>query len=149
MRKRKFIKAYKQFREPIYRFVYFKVSQREIAEDLASEVFLKTWHYSQTHKIKNLRALSYKIARNLIVDYYKKHKPVFLEEQSIDIGEEDKNYLDIQKALSQLPKNYREVIELYYIEGFSHKEIALILNKKDATIRVLASRGLKKLKEKM
>ena len=149
MRKRKFIKAYKQFREPIYRFVYFKVSQREIAEDIASEVFLKTWQYAKNHKVGNLRALSYKIARDLLIDYYKKHKPVSLEEQSIDIGREDRNYLDIEKALSQLPKNYQEVISLHYIEGFSYKEIALLLNKPESTVRVLSYRGLNILKEKL
>lgn len=146
MRKRKFLKLYKQLKEPIYRFVYFKVSRREIAEDLASEVFLKSWNYCKDNKVENSRALFYKIARNTIINYYKKHKPLSLE-PDFDIGTEDKNLLDIQKAISKLSENYREIVSLYYIEGFSHKEIAEILNKSESNIKTTAHRGLKKLKE--
>lgn len=147
MRKRKFIKAYKQFNEPIYRFIYFKVSQREIAEDLASEVFLKSWKFCQNNKIKNIRALLYKIARDLVIDYYRKQKPVALENQ--EIIAEDKNHLDLQKALSQLTEEERDAILLYYFEGFSHEEIAQILNKTSGAVRVLATRARKKIKQKL
>ncbi|MFH1392484.1 MAG: RNA polymerase sigma factor [bacterium] len=147
MRKHKFIKAYRQFNEPIYRFIYFKVSQREIAEDLASEVFLKSWQFCQNNKITNIRALLYKIARDLVIDYYRKQKPVALENQEILI--EDKNHIDLQKALSQLTEDERDAILLYYFEGFSHQEIAQIMNKTNGAIRALTTRARKKIKQKL
>ena len=148
MRKSKFIKAYKQFREPIYRFVYFKVSSKEIAEDLAAEAFLKTWQFCQNNKIKNIRALLYKIARDLVVDYYRRQKPIALENQELCFIE-DKSHLDLEKALSQLSENERDAILLYYFEGFSHQEIAQIMNKQEGTIRNLALRARKKIYDKL
>lgn len=147
MRKHKFIKAYRQFREPIYRFVYFKVSSKEIAEDLAAEVFLKAWQFCQKNKIKNIRALLYKISRDLITDYYRKQKPVALGEREIIV--ESKNNIDLEKALSQLTDNERDIILFYYFEGFSHQEIAQIMDKTESSVRVLATRARKKIKQEL
>jgi len=146
MRKRKFLKAYKQFNEPIYRFIYFKVSSKEIAQDLASEVFLKAWRFCQKNKIQNIRGLVYKIARDLVIDYYRKQKPVALEK---DILAEDKNTLDLQIALKKLTENERDAILLHYFEGFSHEEIAQIMNKQQGTVRNLAMRARKKIYDKL
>jgi len=70
-----FVKAYDLYVDQIYRFIYFKVGNKEEAEDLSSAVFLKIWSYLQENNIidsKTLRSLLYKIARNIIIDHYRK-----------------------------------------------------------------------------
>lgn len=147
MRRGKFTKIYKAFHEPIYRFIYFRVRGAELAEDLASEVFIKFWQYAKFNKIENHRALLYRLSRGLLSDYYRKRKtlPPVAEQTSF----RDAPTLDIAKAIAQLKSHYQEAITLFYIEGYSHKEISEILNKSEGAIRVLVFRGLKKLKEKM
>src|SRR3989338_7108037 len=75
--KQAFVKAYDLYIDQLYRFIYFKVGSREEAEDLCSAVFLKTWNYILENSLKErktLKALLYKIARNLIIDHYRKNK---------------------------------------------------------------------------
>src|SRR3989338_5724102 len=62
----------------IYRFIYFKVANRADAEDLTSEVFLKIWQYliDCEDEIDNLRALIYKFARNLVIDFYRERAKI-------------------------------------------------------------------------
>src|SRR3989338_11153519 len=72
-----FIKAYDLYIDQLYRFIYFKVGSKEEAEDLCSAVFLKAWNYILEKSLieeKSLKALLYKIARNSIIDYYRKNK---------------------------------------------------------------------------
>ena len=61
-----FGELYDFYIEPIYRFVFFKLSNKEDAEDITSEVFLKSWNYliETENKINNFRQLIYTIARN-------------------------------------------------------------------------------------
>ena len=149
--------------EQIYRFIYFKVSTREEAEDLTSEVFLKTWHYVQEKKeITNFKALLYKIARNCIIDLYRKKsaKPeAYLEDQlergfeAGDKGEwlrKETDALDskqVIKALKKLKQEYQEVITLRYVDELEIVEIAEIVGKGKVAVRVTLHRAINKLKE--
>src|SRR3989344_2143089 len=68
-----FAKFYDEYVGRIYRFVLFKVSSVQEAEDITSEVFLKAWEYlgKKDIEIKNLNSFIYQIARNLVIDYYR------------------------------------------------------------------------------
>ena len=78
-KKRKiFSKIYDKYVERIYRFVFLKVSSREVAEDLTAETFLKAWEVyrkpqfsNPASQIENPQAFLYKIAKNLIIDHYR------------------------------------------------------------------------------
>ena len=159
-----FIKAYDLYINQLYRFVYFKVGSREEAEDLCSAVFLKTWNYILENSLrdhKTLKALLYKIARNLIIDHYRKNKDretisldggngieVIDEKQSAAKAMELKtDLLVLETKLPQLKDDYREVIILRFVNELSIKEIAEILDKPKGNIRVLVFRALKALKE--
>lgn len=146
MSRRKFIKLYDKFHEPIYRFIYFRVSSRETAEDLASEVFIKGFNYFKKIKPQNPRAVLYKITRNLIIDYYRRQRPEIKTEEPIT---EDKSYLDLQQALSKLKDSDRDIIVLYHFEGFSTAEVAGIMDKKESTIRAILHRARKKMQQFM
>jgi len=155
--------VYDLYVDRIYRFIYFKVNNKDDVQDLTSEVFLKVWQYIIDGKeIKNLNAFFYQVARNLVIDYYRKssHKDITLEEPAT-IAEERLAFDQIKKIeakiafekvevkLKELKDEYREVIILRYIEGLSMVEIADILGKKKGNIRVILYRALNTLKELM
>jgi len=157
-----FAHIYDLYQDKIYRFVYFRVSNENLAQDLTSEIFIKVLDYLKNGKeIENFQSFIYKIARNLIIDFYRQagqeELPIdeFVEE---NIPEEkdligainDKFELEkIQEALSQIPDQYREVIILRFIEDLSFKEIAKIMDLKEAHTRMLAHRGLKLLRQQI
>ncbi len=163
--KEAFIKAYDLYIDQIYRFIYFKVSNKEEANDLTSVVFLKTWNYIQDNRVgdfKTLRALIYTIARTSVIDYYRKNSysnkiSIDDEEKRIDIADERQNILKqieissdfkiIENKLCELKDEYREIIVLRFINELSVSEIAIIINKPRGNVRVLIHRALKALRE--
>ncbi len=162
--KNAFIKAYDLYVDQLYRFIYFKVGNREEAEDLCSWVFLKTWNYILKNSLKDcktLKALLYKISRNLIIDHYRKTKgreTVSLDDEGgIKITDEKQNLNDslelkadllvLETKLPELKDEYREIIILRFINELSITEISEILDKPKGNIRVLIYRSLNALKE--
>jgi len=160
-----FMAAYDKYIEDIYRFVYFKVSNHDEAEDLTSQVFLKVWNYIQTNSMgeyKTLKSFLYKVARNLVIDYYRKNAnknefslsdeaaPIDIKDEKQDpIGELELKYdiESLEKNLDKLKTEYREVIIMRYINELDIAEIALILEKSKGNVRVLIFRALKALRE--
>lgn len=161
-----FIKAYDLYLDNIYRFIFFKVGDAAEAEDITSQTFLKTWDYIQNNQIsdyKTLKALLYRVARNLVIDHYRKkstQSEVSLEneyetvteikDKAQDVHGEVESQIDfklLEKKLFQLKDEYREVILMKYINQLSISEIAEILNKSKGNIRVIAYRALKALKD--
>lgn len=163
--KEAFIKIYDENVEEIHRFVYFKIGNREEANDLTSMIFLKTWNYIQNKTLvdaKTLRALLYKISRTSIVDYYRENGSKMTvslddEDNHIDVIDETENpseRLDqesnlalIKRMLPLLKEEYREVIIMKFINDLSLEEIADISGKNKGNIRVLLHRALSALKE--
>ena len=159
-----FAAAYDMYVEQIYRFIYFKIgNKKEEAEDLTSSVFLKTWNYIKDTEIKEktLKALIYKIARNAIIDEYR--KKALRDDVSLDQSENAQNIADDRQdiigdidinldkdkiilKLNALKDDYRELIILRYIEDLSISEIAQIQGKTKGAVRVEAHRALRALK---
>jgi RNA polymerase sigma-70 factor (ECF subfamily) len=164
--KQAFIKAYDLYIDQIYRFIYFKVGSKEEAEDLTSAVFLKTWGYIREGNLtdyKTLKSLIYKIARNLIIDHYRKTSRQEKVSISISAGDCELNLIDekqdivkqmelkmefagLEAKLAELKDEYREALVLRFINELSIGEIANILNKPRGNVRVLIFRALEALK---
>lgn len=164
---KKFLKLYDQYVDKIYRYIYFRVGSQELAQDLTSDVFLKSWQYLNRQEsagrgetIKNPRAFFYQVARNLIADFYRqKNKlPISLEEiADKNIADKDDSPIEkvllgfemdeVRDALSRLKDEYQEVIIWRYLDEMEIREIAEILEKPEGTVRVLLSRALASLRE--
>jgi RNA polymerase sigma-70 factor, ECF subfamily len=154
-------KLYDLYVDRIFRFILFKVSSVEEAEDISSEVFLKAWNYIRTtaKRIDNLNALLFRMARNAIIDYYreKRRSEVKMTDEELyrkiiderDIEKEIDQKIEIkniQSHLNQIKDEYREVLLLRFVEGFSINEIAEILHKSTGNVRVLLHRAVDKLR---
>ena len=61
----------------------------------------------------------------------------------------DDNKREVIKQVMNLPQKYRDVIYLYYYEGYSSSEIAGLLSEKESTIRTRLKRGRERLKTKL
>lgn len=155
-REQKFEAIFHEFSDSIFRMCFFKTSDSEIAHDITQETFFRFWKtFSSDKIIDNEKAYLYRIANNLIIDYYKKNKTLSLEtlsDQGIDFKSEtlsaeiQADYSLVKEAMSRLDKDFSEVLYLRLIEGISVKEIAKILDITETLVSVRINRGKKKLK---
>lgn len=164
--KEKFSQIYDQYIDKIYKFVYFKVSSQEIAEDITSKVFLKGWEAFQSQEIGsgevlNPSAFLYQIARNTVIDHYREKAKmkvisVDIAPQIVDPGKgpEEKAILslefqEVKLAIQNLKQNYQDIIICHYIDDMNIPEIAEFMSKPEGTVRVMLHRGLKALKKEI
>jgi RNA polymerase sigma-70 factor, ECF subfamily len=150
--------------DDIYRFIYFKTGKKDDSADLSSLAFLKTWEYIKKNKIgkkETLRALVYKITRNVIIDHYRSKKPdsVSLDDENnkIDIADErhdievdfdiKDDYEKMMLKVMELKNEYREVLVLRFVNELTLDEISDITGKKKINVRVILHRAIKALKE--
>src|SRR3990167_9783866 len=80
-KEKEFLDAYQQYVDAIYRHCYFRVYNKDLAEDLTQETFIKTWKYiAEGKEIKNIKAFLYRVAVNLIIDNSRKKIALVLDE---------------------------------------------------------------------
>ena len=152
---------YDQLADRIYRFIKIKVQNRQQAEDLLQETFIKVWrHLNQFFpEGGTFQAWVYKIALNSVNDHFRKiyRKPETLElNENIDkasgenLESEVADRIETEKVLRTfdlLDGNYRLVLQLRFGEDMSVEETAKILNKSKLAIRVIQHRALAKLRK--
>ncbi|MHB8871395.1 MAG: RNA polymerase sigma factor [Candidatus Doudnabacteria bacterium] len=154
-----FEKTYNEFADSIFRHCFFRVSNREVAKDLTQETFVRTWQALEKGKeIENIKAFLYKVATNLIIDYYRKHKEVSLDslqEKGVDFvkeGRQAPDFMDLQVVLKEvhsLPEKYRQVLMMRYLEDLSVIEIADVIGASENTVSVQIHRGIQMLKKNL
>ncbi|WP_040206009.1 RNA polymerase sigma factor [Neobacillus jeddahensis] len=143
--------------EPVYRYIYYKVQNREEAEDITQETFVKAISYLQKGQIHPDKYIGFlkTVALNVLRDLWRKKKrrgPTVdidlyhpIDHSAPDPSETSTERMQIENALIQLNKEQRTVIELRIIKGYSVAETAKLMNKKDVTIRVMQHRALQAL----
>lgn len=152
-----FGKIFDHLGKSVYRFILFKVSLRhEVAEDLTSQTFLKVWEHiadPDSKRIKNLIAFLYRVARNLVIDYYrqagKEELPLLydLPEEAVrSSAAREILPSEVQKMLNELSVESREIVWLKYVEDLSVNEICDIVQKNSSAVRVIIHRAKKQLK---
>src|SRR3989344_5246570 len=80
-KEKEFLDAYQQYADAIYRHCYFRVYNKDLAEDLTQETFIKTWKYlSEGKEVKNIKAFLYRVAVNLIIDHSRKKTALVMDD---------------------------------------------------------------------
>jgi RNA polymerase sigma-70 factor, ECF subfamily len=149
---------YNTYFERIYKFIYYRVSHKETAEDLTEDVFVKLFK-----KLKGLEQLAafegwmFQIARNQVIDYYRRKKQLIPLEEVENTLEYETNIVDIVnlqteqvifiKLLKELTAEQQQVIKLKFLEDIDNDIIAQLMNKTEGAIRVIQHRAITKLKE--
>lgn len=150
-----FIELYDTHADAIFRFCYFKTGNREIAKDLTQDIFIKVLNYLAKKEVQNAKSFIYTIAKNTVIDYWRKSKSVsenqlpegFLESVAEkDNTESDIDYSIFLSLLDKLSESDREVILLRFVEDMSSKDMAESLGERENTILVRISRAKEKLR---
>lgn len=146
---------YLRYQKEIYLYLYSLCKNREVAEDLRQDTFLKAI-LSLPEDHTNVRAWLYLVARNLYFNYSKKNSRedeldaaagLSVDDDMLDgIIEGEKNKL-LYMAMQKLPRQKREILILQYWGGLSQKEIASTLGITTENVRVSGYRGKKELKK--
>lgn len=152
-----FEKLFAEYSDVIFRFCLYKTSDRQTAYDLTQDTFLRLWKAMNGggQKIEKPKQYLYQIARNLVIDHYKKTKSLSLDalqEEGYDPQETGVLSADLladisllKKAIEDLEADYREVIYMRFVEGLGIEEIAENLNISTNLVSVRINRGRKKL----
>jgi len=167
MKKKEFIRLYDEFAPRIHRFINLKINSIHDSEDLTSETFFKFWQKSRENRLNDIKidypkAMLYRIANNLVIDFYRKKskKEISLDPEDktmakikdrVDLvvkSNLDSDMEQIKTALAQMKEEHQNVIVWRYLDELSTKEIAEILGKSEGAARVLIHRALNALKEK-
>lgn len=149
---------YDHFSQKIYRFIYFRVGHKEVAEDILSDTFVKGWQkINQINTPQALSAWLYQIAKNNIIDYYRIKKDTIALSEVEEFLEDEINPVDLtslnlqQKKLVELmnglSEEQQQVIKYKFFEDLENEEIAYVMGKTEGAIRVLQHRAIEKLKE--
>lgn len=152
-----FIEAYKEHSDALFRYAYFKVSDRDLAKDLVQDVLVSAWGYvRESRKVDSFKSLFFRILHNRIIDFYRKKKFSSLEaivENGFDVSIDTRtsliDELDGRRAMEyiqHLPEKFRDVLFMRYVEDLSVQEIAAITNDSNNTVTVRIHRGLEKLR---
>ncbi len=158
-----FSQLYDLFIDQIFRYVFYRVKSTD-AEDLVEIVFMKVWENIDKYKVKKKNSFSawlYRIAHNLVVDYYRSKKDRDYSELGIDVPTKDREHnairmaersLDkdnLKGAMKNLKQSYQDIILYKFINELTNPEIAQILGKSEGSLRILQHRALKALKKEM
>lgn len=167
----KFGQVYEAFYNKVFGYLYRRTTDYEAARDITAETFLKAYVNIHKFKWRNISLLYwlYQIATNELNKYFNsnKYKPQSLsrieEEYGIDMIdhsneaaesiklqdelERNQEFIRINDAIKKMDTKYGDVVSLRFFEQKSLKDIAIILGKKEGTIKSLLSRGIDKLKE--
>lgn len=132
--------------DKIYKYCYFKVKSKDLAEDLTQETFLK--YFAQKSYTSHSKPLAYlyTIARNLCIDTFRQKQIEELDE-SILVSTDDEvcTQIAIRHAIEQLSDELMEIILLRYGSEFSINEIAAALDLSRFTVHRKLNTALKEL----
>lgn len=156
-RQQKFKNLYDEHADAIFRYLYFKLNDRERSLELTQEVFTRLWQYMASGKeVEFPKAFLYKSAANIFINEIRTDKRTLsldtLLESGFEVAYEGKDLQQIAEqqevvdSLQALDEHDRDVLVMRYVEDMQVKEIAQVLGEKENTVSVWIKRALEKLK---
>jgi RNA polymerase sigma-70 factor (ECF subfamily) len=148
---------YSIYLDRIYRYVYYHVKDRMMAEDITEEVFVKAWKAIRSCKGRGRTFSSwiYRIAHNHMINSQRNsnrslsmgmEKLVSVSDRRQESDRTTEKY-ELTELLDELPLNQKQVLILKFLDGMSNNEIAKIMNKSEGAIRILQMRALSSLRQ--
>lgn len=148
-----FGQIYERYYNGVYKYVFYRTGEQELAEDLTMEVFVKALESIDSFSFRGIpfSAWLYRIASNLVVDHFRRMPQaatLSLEEQLLT-SNEAQVHLEAQftqqvlrEALAELTDEQQQVVVLKFIDGLTNYEIAQILGKTEGAVKSLQHRAL-------
>ena len=146
---------FSKYHDKIEYYIYRKVSDKYIAEDLTSVVFLKVYEKLAGYDSSKASVATwiYTIANNTVIDYYRTHK-VFDEipENIANMDEIDESIIkeemlsELADALRQLPERERDLLILRYYDDMTLKDIAVKMGMSYANAKVIHAKAINRMR---
>lgn len=154
---------YERYVARIYRYIYYRVGNREDAEDLTARTFYRALRRFPSYVDRGLpfSAWLYRIAHNVVVNWLRdrSRRPVVpLETATTSTGEETDPHVvaeaqeereKLLRAVRRLPADRQELLILKFVEGMSNAEIAQIMGRSEGAVKALYHRTLVALREEL
>ncbi len=159
-----FGELYDYFFPKIYHYIYNRVNDQQLAEDLVSDIFMKILKNLDTLKhISEVQGWFFSIARNTLIDYYRKKgrnkedvkdhltfvtsstEPTVPENNPESAYISKEHSQEIFKLLQSLSPDQQEVLTLRFCHDLKINEIADVIEKSEGAVKGLLYRGIKKL----
>jgi RNA polymerase sigma-70 factor (ECF subfamily) len=149
---------YEEYYDKLAHYVYVRIGNKEEAEDIAGEVFLKALKSLKSYKEQGIpmQGWLFRIAHNLTVDYIRKadkRKTVPIdsviltgEDNPVDAAEKNIEFERVTEAMKELTIEQREVINLRFFGGLTSKEVGNILSKSDGAVREMQRAAIEKIR---
>lgn len=153
-----FTRYYEEHKKTIFNYLFYRVGfNRDTAEDLTSDVFLKAFQaFDSYDRNRSFKTWVFTIAHNHLVNFYAGRKNVLPLEEAIEVVKEipisqtvEEKMLKekILRLVSKLPATQRELVILRYVNDLSHHEIAQIVGKEEGAVRTALSRAVALLRD--
>jgi RNA polymerase sigma-70 factor (ECF subfamily) len=153
-----FAELYERYYLRVYRYVYHRLASSEDAEDLTGLIFVKALEALPSYQArrKSVAPWLFRIARNAVVDHYRRQRrhcslDVIEGQAAFDadpvaavLGTERQT--ELHRLVELLSVDQRDVLLMRYAADLSFGEIAAAMNKREAAVRMLLHRGLRRLK---
>lgn len=149
---------YDRYAGRIYSYLYYRLGDAHLAEDLTGTVFVKMLEAIQTSKSWNVSFSGwlYRIAHNLVVDHFRRReqdRPVALDERLTTreadparVVEQEMEHERLRRAISQLTDEQALVVTLKFADGLSNAEVASIMGKTEGAIKSMQFRAMASLR---
>lgn len=148
--------SYKNYQHSVFLYIYYKIGNKEEAEDLTQDVFLKLMDYQQMLRVDTIKFFIFTISRNLVYDYLRHHyKRLEVTSYIYDQAKTCTNETEEQiitndllllekKKVSQLSEQRRRVYVMTRFENKTLPEVSRILNLSSRTVEnhLFASRKM-------
>lgn len=144
----------------VYNYIFYRVSNLQVAEDLSAEVFIRMIKKLPAYidRGRPFLAWLYTVARNIVIDHHRvegKKEEVLIKEDVLEdqILNPDQQVQDRQtsdcfkSALEMMPETQRQLLIYRFINGYSTPKIIQLLNKSDRAVRSLQHRALRSLEK--
>lgn len=148
-----FAQLVERYRAPLISYVFGLVGARDPAEELAQEVFCRTWqNLPRIRQPERLVNWMYQTAHNLAVSSLRRPRLAPLPDDVADRSpapSPDEHAPAIHQAVGELPEPFRSTVALRHFSGMSHEQIAAYLGVPEGTVRSRLSRAYTQLRKRL
>lgn len=150
---------FERYNKRIFNFLARMTMDREVAEDLTQNVFLRMIKYRSSYKVgSKFQSWIYQVARNVFSDHYqsaKNKRADFVDVEKMSdrmIDNDESERMDeqerlLQRSMSMLSEEQRELLVLTRFQHMKYEEVAVVMNTTVANIKVKVHRAIGKLRE--
>lgn len=145
---------YDKYSGALYSVILKMVKDEAIAQDLLQETFITIWDKSYQYNIEKGRfyTWTYRIARNKVLNFVRKNDKL-IQKEDLSVYKYEDEVVDnkeiesqLKGAISKLDTHHRNVIELVYFKGLTHREAHQVMGVPLGTFKSYVQQALKKLK---